>query len=91
MKNYFVYVLKCAGGVLYTGYTINPKSRLRLHNLGVASKFTRSRRPVKLVYLESFASRSEALKRELQIKRLKHSEKITLVSIRGINAIKPEQ
>jgi len=59
---------------------MDPDKRVRLHNLGLASKFTRSRLPVKLVLLESYDSRSEALKREIAIKMLKHSEKTQLIS-----------
>ena len=77
--SHFVYVLKCGDGKLYTGYTSNLPRRLRLHNLGVASKFTRGRKPFSLVHLESYNTKSEALKRELEIKRMKRSGKLKLV------------
>jgi putative endonuclease len=78
---HYVYVLNCANGELYTGYTTDPDRRLRLHNLGIASKFTRSRLPVTMVHLEKFPTRSMALKREIQIKKMKKREKLRLCAI----------
>ena len=78
MKNHFVYILKCADGTLYTGYTTNPARRVRMHKLGLASKFTRSRLPVRLVHLERCITKSAALKRELEIKSLSRGEKLRL-------------
>ena len=78
VKNHFVYILKCADGTLYTGYTTKPAKRLRMHKLGMASKFTRSRLPVKLVHLEGSITKSAALRRELEIKSLSRSEKLRL-------------
>ncbi|MGI0080275.1 MAG: GIY-YIG nuclease family protein, partial [Nitrososphaerales archaeon] len=62
----------------YTGYTVDPEQRLRLHNLGRASKFTRARLPVEMVHLERFRSKSRALKREIGIKRMSRKKKIEL-------------
>jgi putative endonuclease len=73
-----VYILKCSDGSLYTGWTDNMERRLRLHNEGKASKYTRSRLPVELVYSEAADSKSEALKREAAIKRLPRGEKLAL-------------
>jgi putative endonuclease len=70
--------LRCRNGEFYTGYTNDPVRRIRLHNAGSASKFTRSRRPVELVYLEKSASRSAALRREAQIKKLRRRDKRAL-------------
>jgi len=74
-----VYVLRCKTGELYTGCTIDLERRLREHNSGTASRFTRSRLPVALVYKEELGGRSEALRRELAIKAMKRDEKLLLV------------
>lgn len=78
---HYVYVLRCANGNLYTGYARDPERRVRLHNLGVASKFTRSHRPVALVHLERYGSKSEALRREIKIKKMKRNEKLDLCKL----------
>ena len=62
-----VYILQCNDGSLYTGITSDIKNRLERHNSGRASKYTRSRRPVKLLYKEQFTTKSEALRREIEI------------------------
>lgn len=80
-KFHYVYLLRCADRALYTGYTIDPERRLGLHNRGIASKFTRSRLPVTIVHLEKFRSKSRALRREVEIKRMKRREKLALCSI----------
>jgi putative endonuclease len=80
MKGHFVYILKCRNGELYTGYTVDPETRLRLHNSGVASKYTRGRLPINLVRLEKYPSRSAALKREAKIKKLSRLEKLRFCS-----------
>lgn len=74
---WFVYILRCRGGSLYTGITTDPERRVREHNEGGAH-YTRARRPVELVYAEVSASRSQACKRELQIKRLSRRDKLEL-------------
>lgn len=76
---YFVYILKCSDKTLYTGYTNNLEWRLRAHNeLITGAKYTKTRRPVKLVYSEKFETKSEALKREHVIKKMKREEKLAL-------------
>ena len=75
-----VYVLRCADGSLYTGVTSNLDRRLRLHHRGRASRYTRSRLPVTLVYRERASSRSTAQRREWEIKRLSRAEKDRLVT-----------
>lgn len=75
----FVYILKCSDGTLYTGYTVNLENRLLKHNQGKASKYTRGRLPVEIVYFESFSSKSEAMKREAAIKKLKKHSKMDLI------------
>jgi len=72
---WFVYMLRCADGSLYTGVAKDVSRRCRQHNAGTASRYTRSRRPTELVYQEAHASRSRALVREAAIKALSHRQK----------------
>jgi predicted GIY-YIG superfamily endonuclease len=74
-----VYILRCADGTLYTGITKDLARRTKQHNAGTASRYTRSRRPVKLVYQEPQRNQSSALKREAAIKKLTRREKLALV------------
>jgi predicted GIY-YIG superfamily endonuclease len=74
-----VYILRCVDGTLYTGITKDLVRRTRQHNDGTASRYTRSRRPVKLVYQESQCSQSLALKREAAIKKLTRPQKMALI------------
>ena len=78
MKAY-TYLLRCADGTLYCGWTDNLEKRLAAHNSGKASKYTRSRLPVSLVYREDCATREEAMSREWHIKRLSRRQKLELV------------
>lgn len=80
---WFVYVLRCADGSLYTGITNDLSRRLEKHNAGKASRYTRSRLPVVLVHQEAQASRSLALKRELAIKALSRRAKESLIQATG--------
>jgi putative endonuclease len=75
----FVYLLRCADGSLYCGWSTDPDRRLAQHEAGTASRYTRSRRPVELVWTEELASRSEAMRREAEIKRLPAAEKQALI------------
>ena len=77
---YYVYILRCADNTLYTGSTTDVARRAAVHNSGRGAKYTRSRRPVKVVYWESCPDRSAALRREAAIKRLSRAEKETLIS-----------
>lgn len=77
---YFAYIMRCADGTLYTGYTDDIARREAAHNSGRGAKYTRSRLPVKTVYHESFATRSEAMKRECAIKRLSREQKLKLIA-----------
>ena len=77
-KNY-TYILECSDGSLYCGWTNNLDRRLSAHNAGTASKYTRTRRPVRLVYREEFDTKQEAMSREYHIKRLTRSEKLALI------------
>jgi putative endonuclease len=76
-----IYIVRCNDNTLYTGITIDIDKRLEEHNSGKkGAKYTRSRRPVKLVYSEETSSRSKATKRELQIKKMTRIRKLTLVA-----------
>ena len=79
MSNNHTYILRCADGSLYTGWTNDLTRRLAAHNAGTASKYTRPRRPVELVYHETFATREEAMAREWAIKQLSRAEKLALI------------
>ena len=76
---HYVYILRCADGTLYTGYTTDPERRLEEHNAGEGAKYTRGRTPVERVHLETFASQSKAMQREHAIKQLSRAEKKQLV------------
>ena len=76
---YYVYLLRCADGTLYTGFTNDLARRLAVHNAGKGAKYTRGRRPVELVYWESFSNKSSALRREYAIKRLPRGQKLALI------------
>ncbi|MBO5588707.1 MAG: GIY-YIG nuclease family protein [Anaerovibrio sp.] len=75
----FTYILECADGTLYTGYTTDMEKRLSTHNSGKASKYTRCRLPVKLVYLEECKDKETAMSREWHIKQLSRVEKLKLI------------
>ncbi len=75
----YVYVLECADNTLYTGWTINLDKRIKVHNEGKASKYTRARLPVKLVYLETFDDKITAQKREWEIKQMSRKDKLMLI------------
>ena len=75
----YVYLLRCADGSLYCGWTTDPDARLAAHNSGRGAKYTRSRLPVALAYLEAYEDRREALSREWHIKRMSKAEKEKLI------------
>lgn len=75
----YTYILRCADGTLYTGWTNDLERRLAAHNAGKGSKYTCSRRPVELVYREEWGMKEQAMSRERQIKRLTRSEKLALI------------
>lgn len=76
--NYFVYMLCCSDGSYYSGYTNDVERRESVHNAGKGAKYTRSRRPVHVVYQEQCEDKGEALRRERALKRLTHREKEAL-------------
>lgn len=80
MTDWSVYILRCADGTLYTGVTNDVTRRLQAHNSGHGAKYTRSRRPVELVYREPVPDRSAALRRELEIKALTREQKQSLIA-----------
>ncbi len=82
-KQNFTYILRCADGTLYCGWTNSLKDRLLAHNQGKGARYTRSRRPVELVYYETFATKQEAMQREWAIKQLTRQEKLALCRIFG--------
>lgn len=79
MAECWTYILRCADGTLYTGWTSDLARRLRAHNAGTASKYTRARLPVELAYSESHECRREAMRREWEIKQLSREEKQALL------------
>lgn len=78
MMNY-TYIVQCKDGTFYTGWTNNLEKRIDAHNSGNGAKYTKTRRPVTLVYYEAFETKQEAMQREYAIKQMKRSEKEELV------------
>lgn len=74
----FVYMVRCKDGTLYTGWSVDVEARVRTHNAGRGARYTKTRRPVKLIYSEEVATRGEALRRERAIKRLRRPQKLAL-------------
>ncbi|MHA1131767.1 MAG: GIY-YIG nuclease family protein [Candidatus Helarchaeota archaeon] len=84
MTRFYVYILKCErDNSFYTGYTSNLERRIKEHNIGVWSKYTRSHGPVNLVYYETFRTRKTAMQREREIKKLTRQRKINLIANRN--------
>jgi putative endonuclease len=77
--SWFCYLLRCADGTLYCGITNDLEKRLAAHNAGTASKYTRVRVPVEMVFAEEWEDRSAASKRETEIKGLKRADKLALI------------
>ena len=75
----YVYVLRCGDGSLYTGWTNDLKQRLAAHQSGKGAKYTRGRLPIEMVYFEEMPDKSEALKRENELKKLKKTDKELLI------------
>jgi putative endonuclease len=80
----YVYILKCADGTLYTGWTNDLEKRLKAHNDGTGSKYTRARLPVTLVYFEEYEDKREAMSREWHIKRLTRTQKLKLIDEKSV-------
>ena len=79
-KRYFAYLLLCADGSYYAGYTTDLTRRVAVHNAGKGAKYTKSRLPVTLVYFEEFDSEHEARIREWHLRRLTHAQKAALAA-----------
>lgn len=78
-KTFYVYMLRCSDNSLYTGYTVNLEARLKKHFQGTASKYTRTRLPVSLVYFEKYNSKILAIRREYEIKQWSKIQKESLI------------
>lgn len=76
---HYVYIVKCKDETFYTGYTSNIEKRIKAHNDGKGAKYTRARRPVELVYMETYETKVEAMRREYAIKQLKRAHKMQLI------------
>ena len=83
---HYAYIVRCSDNSLYSGYTTDTFRRTQEHNSGLGAKYTRARRPVELVYFESFDNTSEAMKREAQFKKLTHTEKELLIKTKNSGA-----
>jgi putative endonuclease len=82
-KIHYFYVLKCSDGSFYGGYTTHLLKRIEAHNQGKGAKYTRSRRPIKLIYFEIYKQKSSALQAEYRFKKLRRREKIEYMKIGG--------
>ena len=76
----YAYLVRCSDNSLYAGWTNNIEKRIKSHNDGTGAKYTKSRRPVTLAYLEEFETKSEAMKREAALKKMTHKQKEELVA-----------
>lgn len=79
MEMNYTYILRCSDGSLYTGWTNDLERRVAAHKSGTGAKYTRSHAPVELVYFETHATKSDAMRREAAIKRLSRKEKLALI------------
>jgi putative endonuclease len=79
----YCYILECSDGTFYTGWTTDPERRVAQHNKGVGARYTSTRRPVKLIYLEPHPNRTEAMRRELAIKKMSRAQKKKLIERMG--------
>jgi putative endonuclease len=79
VAEYYCYILECSDGTFYTGWTTDPDRRLSQHNAGRGAQYTRSRRPLRIVYLEQLPDRRAAMVRERAIKSLKRKGKLDLI------------
>jgi putative endonuclease len=86
---WFCYLLECADGTLYAGITTGVDRRVNAHNLGSASKYTRARRPVRVVHTEAWPDRSSATRREIALKKMGRAAKLALVCARSTPRRRP--
>lgn len=80
MEDNYTYILRCSDGSLYTGWTNHLERRVAAHQSGRGAKYTKSRRPVELVYWEKFSTKAEAMSREAAIKQLSRKDKLALIA-----------
>ena len=78
--SFYVYILLCNDGSFYTGYTKNIDSRTRLHASGKGARYTKAHKPKKVAHIELFDSRVKAMKREREIKKMTHQQKLNLIN-----------
>lgn len=83
-EKHYAYMLRCADNTIYSGYTNNLEKRLEAHNSGKGAKYTKNRRPVKIVYFETFENKQEAMRREYQFKQLTRKQKEILINKKKI-------
>lgn len=81
----YTYIVRCSDGTYYTGWTNDIEKRMKAHNEGKGAKYTKTRRPVVLMYYESFQTKEEAMRREWEIKQLKRREKEKLMGNGEVN------
>jgi putative endonuclease len=79
---FYVYILLCMDGSFYTGYTKNIDARARLHASGKGARYTKAHKPLKVAHVELFDSRATAMKREREIKKMTHQQKLNLINSR---------
>ena len=84
MEDNYTYILRCSDGSLYTGWTNHLERRVAAHQSGRGAKYTKSRRPVELVYWEKFSTKAEAMSREAAIKQLSRKDKLALIAHRDL-------
>ena len=82
----YTYILRCADGTFYTGWTNDLEKRLKAHNAGTGGKYTRARRPVRLIWYQEHDSKIDAQRSEYAIKQLSRAEKLALMEREGIKA-----
>lgn len=87
----YVYMLRCGDGSFYTGWTTDVKRRLAAHRSGRGAKYTRGRGPLELAYVEEAEGKQEALRREIEIKRLARPEKLRLAGAWSKNRLAEKQ
>ena len=80
MMNCYCYIVECSDGTYYTGWAVNPEQRVAVHNQGRGARYTRTRRPVKLVYIEELPDRTSAMQREIAIKKMERGRKKKLIN-----------
>lgn len=86
-KKFYTYIILTEDNTLYCGYTDDPKKRFEKHKEGLAAKYTRVHKPLKMVYLKEFETKSEAMKEEYRIKHLKRPQKVALIEDLSSNTL----